>query len=201
MSGSEFFGMALAVQVALGAGYLGYATAYAGFRKDHRSEDAVFISLAFGAIAYVSFGLAEAMLGPVGAAVAGFCVSLLAAILWRIAGRDAWLKVMGAAGVHREDGVHSAWAKIVQSGRQVGQVSVHLKSGRVLYLNDRRKYHDLPFDGLYLGGDGSVAMVVEEEELPDETNEARDGIADPDWGLRITYVPAGEIGRVDIRLK
>ena len=201
MSGADFFSLTLAVQAALGAGYLGYATAYAGFRRDHRSEDTVFISLAFAAFGYAAFGLVAPKLGPLAGVLAAFGVALSVAAFWRALGRRVWLWFMGAAKVHREDGVHGGWAAILQSQRAVGQISVHLKSGRVLYLNDRPKYFDRPWDGLYLGSDGSVIMVVEEEELPDGTTEERAGIFDPDWGTRLTYIPAGEVGRVNIRLK
>jgi len=85
--------------------------------------------------------------------------------------------------------------------RKVGQLSVHLKNGRVLYLHDRRAFLGCPWEGLYLGGDGSVIMAVESEELPDGTEEIREAVRDDAWGTRMTYIPASEIARVNIRIK
>ncbi|RAP39431.1 hypothetical protein BYZ73_20600 [Rhodovulum viride] len=200
MLASEFFALSLSVQVAIGAGYLGYVTAYAGFRRDHDATDAVFISLAFASIATLAFLLVEKF-GPVAAFLTAFLASLICAGVWRRWGRRCWLWCMDKTGVHRDDGVHTTWSGIAQTDRRVGQVSVHTEDGRILYLNDRSKYHGAAWDGLYLGGDGSVVMVVEEEELPNGTEETRSGISDEHWGTRLTYIPASQIRRVNIRMK
>ena len=42
-------------------------------------------------------------------------------------------------------------------------------------------------------------MAVEEEELPDGTTQERQGVLS-DWGARLTYIPADQISRVNIRL-
>jgi hypothetical protein len=83
----------------------------------------------------------------------------------------------------------------------VGQLSVHLKNGRVLFLNDRRNFLNAPWEGLYLGGDGSIIMAVEMEELPDGSEEIRQAVVDDAWGTRLTFIPSSEIARVNIRLK
>lgn len=201
MMGNDFFGLSLSVQTALGAGYIGYITAYAGFRQGHGAVDTLFISLAFASLGLLVFGLVEPDCGAVSAFLAAFAASIIAAGLWRKWGRNFWLWLTSWLGVHREDGTHTAWAGIVQTPRKVGQVSVHTKDGRVLYLNDRRNYADIPWNGLYFGGDGSVILAVEEEELPDGTEETRSGVCDPQWGTRLTYIPASEITRVNVRIK
>ncbi|MDO6586825.1 hypothetical protein Q4543_15030 [Salipiger sp. 1_MG-2023] len=197
---TEFFDLSLSLQAALAAGYLGYVTAYAGFRRDHAATDAVFISLAFASLAMLAFVLLERF-GLVASFIAAFVTSLLSAGLWRKWGRKGWLWCVGSVGVHRDDGAHGAWSGIVQTDRRVGQVSVHTVGGRVLYMNDRSKYHDAPWGGLYLGGDGSVVMVVEEEELSDGREEERTGINDELMGTRMTYIPASHVARVNIRMK
>ncbi|MBU2963355.1 hypothetical protein KO516_21515 [Citreicella sp. C3M06] len=197
---TEFFDLSLSLQTALGAGYLGYVTAYAGLRRDHATTDAVFISLAFASLAMLAFVLLERF-GPVVSFIAAFVISLLSAGLWRKWGRKGWLWCVGSARVHRDDGVHGAWSGIVQTDHCVGQISVHTVGGRILYMNDRSRYHDAPWGGLYLGGDGSVVLVVEEEELSDGTEEQRTGIKDEHMGTRMTYVPASQVARVNIRMK
>lgn len=201
MSPSDIFELSLSMQAALGAGYLGFATAYAGFRRDLRAEDVLFISLAFSAVAMTAFGVASGWAGAIAGVLAAFGASLAAAGLWRAFGRGLCLRLMSALNIHRDDGLHSAWPAIVQAGRGCGQISVHMRDGRVLYLNDRKNVDGAPWGGLYLGSDGAVIMAVEEEEFPDGRTEVREGVTDSEWGTRLTYIPAAEIARVNIRLK
>lgn len=201
MFSGDFLNLSLSVQVSLASGYLSYVTAYAGFRKEHSGQDAAFITLAFASIAQLTFILADPYCGSIGACASALSASLLAAVLWRRCGKKCWQWVMAKTNTHRDDGVHAGWLVVTQTPKIVEQVSVHMKNGRVLYLNDRRQYNDAPWQGVYFGGDGSVAMVVDEEELPDGTTEAREGMVDPDWGTRMTYIPASEIARINIRMK
>ena len=195
-----FFELSLSVQVALASGYLAYITAYAGLRRGHATQDAIFISLVFSVVALLCFELFPIEQTYLRAAAA--CVmALLSGVLWRKAGRPSWLWLMRKTGVHREDGVHSPWDVVVQTDRKVGQLSVHLKNGRVLFLNDRRNFLNAPWEGLYLGGDGSIIMAVEMEELPDGSEEIRQAVVDDAWGTRLTFIPSSEIARVNIRLK
>jgi hypothetical protein len=195
----DFVNLGTAVQVSLGAGYLAYCTAYAGFRRHHQTRDTIFISLVFAAIASAVISQAQT-LGVVPAYSLSVLAALVSAAVWRWFGRELWHRTMHVSKVHREDGVETTWENLIQTKKIVDQISVHLSDGRVLYLNDRPKYVGTPWDGLYLGGDGSVLMVVEEEELPDGTEEKRQGICS-DWGTRLTYLPASQITRVNIRLK
>jgi hypothetical protein len=197
---SGFFELSLSIQVALASGYLAYITAYAGLRRGHATQDAIFISLVFSVVALLCFELFPIEQTFLRAAMAGTS-ALVGGILWRKIGRPFWLWIMRKTGVHREDGVHAPWDVLVQTDGKVGQLSVHLKNGRVLYLHDRRAFLGCPWEGLYLGGDGSVIMAVESEELPDGTNEIREAVRDDDWGTRMTYIPASEIARVNIRIK
>lgn len=195
----DFIDLGTAVQISLGAGYLAYCTAYAGFRRHHQTRDTIFISLVFAAIASTIISLAQS-LGTIPAYILAVVVSLVSAAVWRWFARELWQKTMEASKIHREDGVETTWETLVQTKKIVDQISVHLSDGRVLYLNDRPKYAGMPWNGLYLGGDGSVLMIVEEEELPDGTEEIRQGICS-DWGTRLTYLPAAQITRVNLRLK
>ena len=196
MNLNTFYELSVATQVALGSGFLAYALAYAGFREGHYAVDAVFITLIFSVVASLVFTVAS----PIGLWGATALFTLGVAAFWRVLARRWCLRMLSLLHIHREDGVHRAWAQIVQTDKSVGQCSVHTKDGRVLYLNDRPKFKGLLWDGLYLGGDGSVVMIVEEEEFPDGRTEVRDGITSADWGTRMTYLPASAIERVNIRL-
>ena len=195
----EFFNLGTTVQVCLGSAYLAYCTAYAGFQRHHNNRDAIFITLVFAAIASTAYSYAQDC-GIYLAYFISFAAALVTAVIWRLLGRELWQKAMQVSKVHREDGVTSTWESLVQTKKSVKQISVHLSNGRVLYLNDRPKYIGTPWDGLYLGGDGGILMIVEEEDLPDGTEEERQGIQS-DWGARLTYLPASQITRVNIRLK
>lgn len=200
MNLDTFYNLSLATQVALGAGFLAYGVAYAGLRESHGPVDAVFITLAFSVVATLAFMGAQGW-GVWSQSAFAFLIALIAAALWRRWIRRAVLWLFATTRVHREDGVHRSWASIVQTDRRVGQISVHTKDGRILYLNDRQRYSAAPWGGLYLGGDGAIVMVVEEEEFADGKEEMREDISDPHWGTRMTYIPAGEIARVNIRMK
>lgn len=201
MNTADFFSLSLGIQTALGSGYLAYATAYAGLRENHKTEDTVFISLGFGVIAMLVYAGLTPILGEVASVVSAVSSSLICAAIWRRLGRKGWLWCMSKARVHREDGHHGSWASIVQADRAVEQISVHLKGGRILYLNDRSAFSASPWEGIYLGGDGSVIMAVQEEEDVEGNEEIREGIVDDVFGTRLTYIPAGEISRVNIRMK
>lgn len=201
---TEYFAIPINLQISLGIGYLAYVTAWAGRRLHHGPLDTLLISVAFSLPVLLLQAVAtQALPQPMAALVAagaGLLLSLAAAMAWRHRGRARWLAFMGWTGTHAEDGDATTWQALLQTpDLRVSQISVHTSDGRVLYLNDHAKYADAPQGGLLLGTDGSVLMVVEEEELPGGTTEVRQGIADPAGGTRMTYVPAASITRVNIR--
>lgn len=192
-----FFELGLGVQIALGFGYLGYLIGYAGLRRHHVGTDRVFISIAFGVVGLLAFTLSKDLGLTIAVALSAIAV-MLAGVIWRGILRHWFLKILNRMQVHQDDGLHFGWDQFIQNIGNVLQASVRLTDGRVLYLNDRRKYKDAPHEGLYLGGDGSVIMIVEEEEFPDGKTEARDGITS-DWGTRLTYIAADRVVQVNLR--
>lgn len=197
MPPTEIFDLPLALQTTLGGGYLAYVTAYAGYRKDHGAEDAVFITLAFGLVAWLGF-LAGQLVGWPLAILGGVGAALVAGVAWRRKGRDWWLLAMSALGVHDEDGVHSGWTAFSQAKHTIHQAAVYTTEGRVLLLENHHAHHAAPWSGLYLGGDGSVIMVVDGEER-DGKYTAREDV-EYNWGTRMTFVPASQIARVELRM-
>lgn len=195
----ELLNLGTTVQVWIGAGYISYCTAYAGFQRHHKTRETVFLTAVFTAISSIAFAAAQD--ANVFAAYAlAILVPFVIAVFWRRVGKSIWLSAMKLTRVHREDGNASTWESIVQTDKAVDQISVHMQDGRVLYLNNRRQFKGkVPWDGLYLGGDGSIVMVVEEEEFPDGKTEQREAICS-DWGARLTYLPSDQIVRVNIRL-
>ena len=130
----------------------------------------------------------------------GVALAFGLALIWRGWALEAWQKAAKSLGLHAEDGLSYGWDKIVSHpGLTSSQISVHTSDGRILFLNDRTKYTHAPYEGLYLASDGSIIMVVEGEEMPDGTEEMRQGVTDENWGVRMTYIPANQIKRVNIR--
>lgn len=193
----------LETQVSLAAGYAGYLLAYGGLRRSHQAQDAVFLTFAFGAVALVALRvLANA--APVWIAAPGAALAaLLAAALWRRWLRIPVLRATGLLGIHRDDGMTDSWEAFVDRvpHESASQVSVHTSDGRVLYCSNLDRYVDLPMRGFYLGSDGGIAMVVEEEELPGGTTETREAVTDPHYGARMTYIPAAAVVRVNLRYR
>lgn len=200
MNLDSFYELSLATRVALGSGFLAYAVAYSGLRIDHTPVDVIFGTLAFSVLATLAFHYGQDWSDWTRALLA-IGVTLIFACVWRAGLRDFGYWLLSKTGVHRDDGIHRGWTAIVQTRRTVNQISVHTKDGRILYLNNRNEYSDSPWKGLYLGGDGAVVMAVEEEELPDGEEEKREDIISPEWGTRMTYIPAAEIVRVNLRIK
>jgi hypothetical protein len=203
---TEWYDLPLELQVSLGAGYAAWLIASEGRRRHARAEDTVFASFAFGAIALV-VARALPLLSPWPVAspwtvVVGAGAGIFAAALWRRWLRRAWHWLMARLGVYADDGLPDAWTAIVtQDARPfLTQISVHTTDGRVLYCNEPARYVSAPHRGVYLGSDGSIILPVEEEELPGGKTEVREGVTDPDFGVRLTYVPAQAVVRVNIRV-
>jgi hypothetical protein len=189
----------LSIQIGLGIGYLGYLVAYGGARKGHSTLDATFLSLVFGIPALVVASTPGGTL-PLDILVGGV-VSLALAAFWRIKGRSLWFAATRFTGLSKDDGHHSVWEGLLnrEDGIFCSQLSVHTADGRVLYLNDRRKFKSAPYEGLNLGADGSILMVVEKEKMPNGAVEQRHDLEDPDFGTRLTFIPADQVQRVNIR--
>lgn len=199
MGVAEILNMTLAAQVALGGGYLAYATAYAGLRRGHATEDAVFITFAFGIFASLAFGFAQPRGVPL-AVLAGVGSALLAAVVWRMCGRSLWQSLIEGAGVH-DDGIATAWDGLIQSpGQMVQQVSVRLRDGRILRTDRRDPFLGQRHGGLILGRDGDIVLVVETELAADGTIRHPPHVLNDD-GIRLTYVPASEIVQINLRVR
>lgn len=196
----NFLELSLAFQIAIGAGYLAYMTAYAGLTREHKAIEQIAITFVFSAI-----GLAVAEFVQAWGSIIQVAVTLLAvfscALIWRKFGRTSWQTILRILKIHREDGIYTGWSAFVQTNLGVSQATIYLASGEILFLEDRTKYKKAPWQGLYLCGDGSVSMVVDEVTSTDGTVTKRESICDEDWGTRVTYIPASQIERVELRMK
>ncbi|MFC3180481.1 hypothetical protein [Cypionkella sinensis] len=186
------------VQLGLGVGFLAYVTAYAGRRRGHSISEITFLTMAFGLPALLPLINGT---GPVAAnAIIGVMMAFGVALIWRGWALEAWQWAAKSIGLHAEDGLSFGWDKIVSyPNLATNQISVHTADGRILYLNDRTRFANAPFNGLYLASDGSIIMVVEEERMPDGSEQVRQNINHDTWGARMTYIPSDQVKRVNIR--
>lgn len=190
----------LEIQIALGGGYLAHSVAYAGLRKQTGATELALRSLAFGIGALLIYRAALGLALPVApAAVAAVLGAVLLGAMWRRWGMKWSGRLLSGLSKSREDGVPDAWSALIQApDLNITQLSVRTTDGRILF-HDRSAYGEALHDGLYLGNDGSIVMVVAEERMADGTERTAEDVTVRDWGTRITYLPAESIAQVNLR--
>jgi hypothetical protein len=197
---NEFLKLPLEIQVALAGGYLAYTVAYGGYGTKSTATEVAFRSLAFGLISVLAFR--QTVLcgaGTWAAATVAITSAVLTGALWRRWIRRLVWRFLAWTGVSREDGIPTAWSAIIQSPNiYVTQLTVRTTDGRVLF-HDRSCYDKALHDGLYLGSDGSIMMVICSETLADGTKRQSEDITSDGWGTRLTYIPANQIAQVNLR--
>lgn len=62
-------------------------------------------------------------------------------------------------------------------------------------------FENAPFGPVYLGTRGDIALYVTRVKKKGEDARSQDTVRNPDFGDRITYVPASRIRRVTMRFK
>lgn len=197
---TDILALSWKVQVALASGYAAYIISYRGIRGHHSAQDTVFLALVFSLIASAELWLTR-LLSPL---VAGFCAFLLSVavgVLWRRRGMQILTDMLRGPNTTWSDDTPSAWARL-QENREfpLSQVSVLLKDGTWLYCNQTAAFNDAPYSPGVLGMSGDVLMYLtsikpkESEERPQVTT------LDANYGARLTYIPASEIARVNVRL-
>jgi len=200
----NFFNQPLAFQVALGGGYLGYLAAYTGIRDRHRQIDIAFLTIAFGIVGAVAFGLMEERGGTIAAASAGAVGPVLVGILWRKAGRGVVRSFYRLCSLSYADDDASAFTKLfADTDHHVSQVMVALTDGSEFLCRSTADFADAPFGPLTIGADGSVALYVTHTYRPDSNGtlveREQTGTRDKEWGDLLTVIPASAIKQVDIR--
>ena len=200
--GDAYYLLPLGAQIALGGGYLGQYVAFVGLRRSTSAIELTMRSLAFGIAALLAFGILRDLGAPVWAStILAVASSVAVGALWRRWGMDWANQLLKRLKITSDDGIPDAWTALIQSGDlNIMELSVHTKDGRVLY-HEREAYGSALMDGMYFGSDGSIIMVVVEEELPDGTMETRERVDAAEWGVRQTYIPADQIARVNFRSK
>lgn len=197
----KFLSLPWEIQIALGSGYLAYALAYLGIKDHHKPIDTAFRTIAFGLCATTVLALLPATYGfwRVTTAV---LASLVSGALWRywIADGIQWL--IRKADLSWSDETPSAWSKITlhNSRTYVSQISIQLDDDSWLFCNDTRQFAEAPYGPCVLGPNGDVAIYATHKCRPGEEIVPDADVRDPYHGDKLTYVPAGKIRRVSLRM-
>lgn len=190
----------LYIQIMLGCGYLGYLIARQGFRRNEQVADQVLGVIAFGLPALPAwFSVLDVtqsvMLAALGALV--FCV--LFALLWRVWLGDAWFAFTHDRQISNDDGRGNIWDTLIQDTQLYPtQITIYLKGGERLRCADTFEIKDTAINAPVLfDGAGNVAFFATEEWLEGQWKPIEE--VQHAWGDRLTYIPAAEIVRADIR--
>lgn len=199
-----FLTASVQLQLALGAGYLGYVTAYGGLRSHHQQIDVAFLTVAFGLVATFASPFASKYLPGPWAFAACIAASILAGILWRVFGRNWIRKLMRSSRISYVDDDPSVLSTIfADRAHNVSQVQVTIEGGHRLACNDLSRFGDAAIRPFMVAQDGSVAMYVThtyrraEDGSVKETEQKR--VRDPIWGDNMTILPAESVKKLDIR--
>lgn len=191
------------VLLTLASGYAGYFIAHVGVREHHKTVDVTFGTLVFGFMGAFSYELCVRVLETdiFSASLASFVTAVLVGAVW-----SRWLRglmhiCLRASGVTHSDDLPTAWVSLFrQTSLKTFQLSVKLQDGTWLKCDDLRKFEHSPNGPCVLGGAGDILMYVTHVKSPtDEEFEEIDGVQDVEWGEEITFIPRGQIARVDLR--
>lgn len=188
------------VQVALASGYAAYIISYRGVRAHHSAQDTLFLTLVFSLIASAELWLARS-LSPLLAGAGAFFLSIFVGVLWRRRGMQLLTSLLRGPNTTWSDDTPSAWARL-QENREypLSQISVLLKDGTWLHCNQTALFNDAPYAPAVLGTNGDVLMYLTSIKPTDADEREQPTALDPDFGARLTYIPASEIARVNVRL-
>jgi hypothetical protein len=194
----KLFALPVAIQLALGSGYIAYLIAFAGIRGHHTTTDAFFGSLAFGMVTTLLFMFLPC--STIWKMVISVAVTILVGAAWRWR-LGQWAKAaLRFSNVSWTDDIPSAWLSITaqRTDLPVSQIAVDIDDGRTVVCDDTRSYKDAPHGPCVLGLDGSVALYVTSEWKEDTGWTDATDVRNID-GSRITFVPANRIRRIELR--
>jgi hypothetical protein len=193
-----------ATLLTLASGYAGYYVANVGIREHHKPIDVIFATLVFGFISACAYNVCREIfeIRLAWSSAIAFVFAMVVGALWSWGGRSAVERLLRKSRVSHSDDLPSAWVALFGVKIAATQLSVKLKDGSWLMCDDLTKFSSSPNGPCVLGAKGDILMYV--------THKQTDiGIAffpttypvDAEWGHEITYIPADQVARVDLRRK
>lgn len=189
------------IQVIIVSGYLGYSIAYAGFRDNERKDDVVYGIFSFGIFGYIFYDYTRtAYLSFLFPGLGALLISVLVAIFWRKYGRRGFNAALHRAAISNEDGIKTAWSRIIQDTTIVPrQIVVQMKDGSKYSCDDVQAFRTAPIPLFYTDSEGNLAIYVTQKTTTGGIETSVDAVHHDTWGDRITFIPAKDIANVDLR--
>ncbi|SRR6266851_6563558 len=201
----------LSILLFLAPGYLGFRLYQIDqpWRKLN-TIDVIYGSLIFSTLAYgtylllLSIGWADSPARRVGSLL---LFSFLYALIWRRFGHAPFHKALHWLGITNEDNSSTAWSQIFNNPKiYLSQIIIHLKDGSQVQCDHTHFYHldDLKRVGVhpyYSDAAGNLYLVcTHRRATPDaEWEEIPDIHCPAPWGIKLSFVPTGEIVRIEAR--
>ena len=174
-----------------------------GIRNHHNAIDVAFSTIVFGffgAIAYL-FAMGWAHDVAVAALLAFLATSVLGA-LWSKIGRGILTWMLRKTNVSHNDDFETAFDALISETRtNATQLMVKVGDGDWLMCNKLSDYADHPNGPFVLGRRGDVLMYVTHIRRGDGEYEEAESLTVGKWGTEVTYIPAEQVTRIDIRRK
>jgi hypothetical protein len=201
---AELLNLPWSALLTLASGYAAYFVANTGLRDHHKAIDVAFSTLVFGffgAFAY-EFMLRVLAWSLLPSSVVAFFFAVIFGGLWRKFGRKLLSSTLRLTDVSHSDDLQSAWRSLFDiTSVHATQLSVQLKNGTWLQCDDLARFASAPNGPCVLGASGDILMYVTDSRQPGEVAIVNDAVEFTGWGQEVTYIPASEIARVDLRRK
>lgn len=190
------------IQIVLATGYVGYSVANAGYRDKERKDQLFYGVMVYGLIGYFVFSRLQAQYNVfLASLVFAFLFTVLCALIWRRYLWPVFYHRLRCGGVFNEDFIPNIWSGVIHNMDVVPtQISVYLKSGTILSCYEVQSFANAPIPMYYSDNEGNIAMYVTERTNPDGSEYVPDDVRVIGWGDNLTFIPAREIERVNIRL-
>jgi len=184
-------------------GYAAYFVANVGVREHHKTIDVAFSTAVFGFLATFFYQLMLALgVNLLVATIGTFLVAASFGGLWAVLGRQYLDKALRRTGVSHNDDYPSAFDRLITETKvTTTQLSVRLKDGTWLLSENLHECRDLPNGPCVLGRQGDVLMYITHVRKPGQEYEPCDLEGSKEWGHEISYIPADQIARIDLRQK
>jgi hypothetical protein len=201
---SKLLSLPWATLVMLASGFVGYYVANVGIREHHKPLDIAFSIVVFGFLSAFAYYTCKIVfdLSLVWSSGITFVSAMLVGGAWRLVGRRSFETLLRNSRISYSDDLPSAWVALFDAKNEVTQLSVKLKDGTWLMCDDLSKFSASPNGPCIFGAKGDILMYVTHTQSVRAI--AFVAAADPisnDWGHEITYIPADQIARVDLRRK
>lgn len=187
------------IQVALASGYAAYMLGYRGIRAAHQAIDTAFITLIYGLVATSVMVLLNGK-NPAAVIPAAFFATCIVALLWRKF-FSYWLHdLLHHFNISWSNDDPSAYATLLSNSKYyVTQIAVEMQDGTWLRCENTQSFLDAPYGPAVFGPTGDIAFYLTHEDKPDASTRQLSSVRDPNFGDRITYVPAAQIRQITIR--